>query len=111
MWLHSLESVDEHTASVEIDSALVLGDDTALDMASGPEGVPHLAPWGLGVGAESACTILANDKAGSSPGELEVDDTAGVCAGLDVVAGAILGESDGAALCVEVVLLFVKAVF
>lgn len=108
--LHALKSVNEETASSEIDGSL-LGDDAALDFASRPEGVPHLAPRVLGISAKVAGTILAHNEAGCGSGECEINDTAGVCARLDVVALAVLGEGDGAALGVEAVLFLVEAVF
>lgn len=84
MRLHALEGMDEETTASHVNGTL-LGDDAALDAASGPEGVSHLSPGSLGVCAERAGAVLADDETRGASRELEVDDASGVCAGLDVV--------------------------
>lgn len=62
--LHALESMDEQATTSQVDGAL-LSDNASLDLASGPEGVSHLTPGCLGVGSESASTILADNESRS----------------------------------------------
>jgi len=106
---HALQSVDEETTTSKIDGTL-LGDDAALDLAPGPEGVPHLAPRGFGIGTKGAGTVLTNDKAGSGAREGQVNNGAGVGAGFDVVTLAIIGESHRAALSVEAIFSRVETI-
>ena len=77
--LHALKGVNEHAAALEVNGTL-LGNDAAGNGTSRPESVSHLAPWRLGVGAEGAGAVLADDKTRSDSRKSEIDDTAGVCA-------------------------------
>lgn len=63
MRLHSLQSVDEEGLPFEVDWSS-LRNDAALRMASGPESMPHRAPWLLWIRAKIALSILAHMKAG-----------------------------------------------
>ena len=107
--LHALQSMAQHTASVNLDLAL-LCDDGALDAAARPEVVVHVAPGLLGVGSIVAGAVLATLEAGGGAGELCVDETGVVDGSLDGVRLAILGKLDGDAVGVERVALVVEAV-
>jgi hypothetical protein len=106
---HALEGVDKETSALDVERTR-RSDDVTLDLAAGPEGVSHCAPWLLGVGTEVGGAVVANDKTGSSLSELEVDDALLVGVGSDVVFVALLVELGGAALCAEVELALVEAV-
>lgn len=109
MRLHALEGMDEEAATTDIDGTL-LGDDAALDVASRPEGVSHFAPWSARVCAKGADTVLADDEAWSGSRELDVDNAAGVGAGLDVVALSVLGQGNAASLGMEAIFVLVEAI-
>lgn len=98
---HALQRVDEDAAALEIEGAVFLGDDAALDVAAGPEGVPHGAPGVLWVGAEEGFAVGADLEAGGGAGDCEVDDAGFVDGGFDGVGGGVRVRGDGAAVGVE----------
>ena len=93
VWLHSLDSMAQHAATLDVDLSL-LGDDGTLNAASRPEVVVHEAPRRLRIGAVVGCAVLSAHEAGSSPGELDVDHAVVVHSRLDGVRVAIFGEFD-----------------
>lgn len=109
MGLHSLKSMAQHTAALDVDWAL-FGVNGALDAASGPEVVVHRPPWLLGVGTVIGGAILSTHKSRRGPGELYIYHAVLSDGRLDGVLGAILGELNGDAIGEEGVLLLVEAV-
>lgn len=107
--LHSLESVAQHAAALDVNLTL-LGDDGSLDAAARPEVVVHGAPRRLGVGAVVGCAVFSTHEAGSSPGELDVDHAVVVHRRLDGVCAAIFRELDRDAIGVEGMLVLVESV-
>lgn len=109
MGLHSLQSMAQHAAALDINLSL-FGDDGALDAAARPEMMVHRAPRCLGVCAVVACSVLSTHEARRSPGELHIDEASFVNSSLECVGVAIFGELNGDAIREEGVLLLVEAV-
>lgn len=104
MRLHALQSVHEHSPTLEINRSL-LRDQRTHNLASRPEQVLHAAPRLLRVGAKVAGAVLARRETRCGLGEGDVHDTALVHTALDLVRLSILGDLHGALLGVEVLLI------
>jgi hypothetical protein len=89
--LHALQRVNKETLPLHVNLAS-LGDEAALDVAAGPEGVAHGAPGILRISTEVAGSILAYDKARRCPCELEIHHVRFGRSGLDCVARTILRQ-------------------
>lgn len=98
---HALQRVDEDASTLEIDGAVVLGDDAAFDAAARPEDVAHGAPGVVRVGAEVGCAVGAGLEARRGAGDGEVDDAGGVGGGFDGVGRYGFVGGDGAGVGVE----------
>jgi hypothetical protein len=72
--LHALQGVDEHSTTLHI-NLTALCDNTALNGAPWPEGMPHLTPWIGRVCAERTSAVGAHLESRCSLGYLYIDDT------------------------------------
>jgi len=61
VWLHALQGVTIHAYAIKLDFAR-LGKNAALDVAAGPEGMPHRTPGGFLVCAVECCAVGTDNK-------------------------------------------------
>ena len=100
MWLHPLQSVYEKAPALEVDCTL-FRDNATLDIASGPESMPHRTPWIFRICAKIALAVLANMEPRCGLGDCEINDARFIGDGLDRVRLTVLTERNGCTISVE----------
>jgi hypothetical protein len=107
--LHALEGKRVESPTFQV-KCLLLGRNSALDSAAGPERMPHRAP-GIGrIGAKVRRPVLANDQAGRYLRKGQINQAVLINRRLDRVTGAVLVQRQRKVVCAKRVHLLVKHV-
>jgi len=109
VWLHALQSHDEHGLALKVNRPL-LGSDGSLGSAPRPEGMAHDAPRVGEVGTEKSLASLAGLETGRQPLDSQVDDCFVIVHRLDGKGCSICGKFDGAVIGIEARLVFAEVV-
>lgn len=109
VWLHALQSHDEHGLTLKFNRSL-LGSDGSLGSTSWPESMAHDAPRVGEVGTEKSLASLAGLETGGQPLDSQVDDCLVVVHRLDGIGCSIFRKLDGAVIGIEGRLVFAEVV-
>lgn len=109
MWLHALQCMYKHGSTLEIYFPL-LRDDTPLNFASWPEGVPHRAPRVIRIRAEIAVAVFSSLKAWGFSRNLQMYNAGFVGCRLDRIGHAILTQINSTPVSIKAEPFVIKAV-